>query len=118
MLYDLICLAETPTMKTKDPTAKRPSLITTCSLVRPSCFAARSLPAQKISHQKLNDIIVIVDHNKIQSSEFVKKIIDLRDLKKKIESFGWFVKRCNGHNFKKLKKIFLDFKKNKNKQKL
>ena len=73
---------------------------------------------QTISHQKLNDIIVVVDHNKIQSSEFVKKIIDLRDLKKKIESFGWFVKRCNGHNFKKLKKIFSDFKKIKNKPKL
>ena len=40
---------------------------------------------QTISHQKLNDIIVIVDHNKIQSSEFVKKIIDLKDLKKKLK---------------------------------
>ena len=29
---------------------------------------------QTISHQKLNDIIVIIDHNKIQSSQYVKKI--------------------------------------------
>ena len=33
---------------------------------------------QTISHQKLNEIIVIIDHNKIQSSQFVKKIIVLK----------------------------------------
>lgn len=55
---------------------------------------------QTAAHQKLNDLIVIMDHNKIQSSQYVKKIIDLLDLKKKIESFGWYVERCNGHNFR------------------
>ena len=73
---------------------------------------------QTISHQKLNDIIVIVDHNKIQSSEFVKKIIDLKNLKQKIKSFGWFVTKCNGHDFKQLKKTFNNFNKIKNKPKL
>ena len=73
---------------------------------------------QTISHQKLNDIIVIIDHNKIQSSEFVKKIIDLKNLKQKIKSFGWFVAKCNGHDFKKLKKTFNNFDKIKNKPKL
>ena len=73
---------------------------------------------QTISHQKLNDIIVIIDHNKIQSSEFVKNIIDLRNLEKKIKAFGWYVKRCDGHNFKKLNSIFKSFSKVKNKPKL
>ena len=73
---------------------------------------------QTISHQKLNDIIVIIDHNKIQSSQFVKKIIDLKDLKTKIKSFGWHVERCDGHNFRKLHKIFDNFSKIKNKPKL
>ena len=73
---------------------------------------------QTISHQKLNDIIVIIDHNKIQSSQFVKNIIDLKDLKKKIESFGWHVERCDGHDFKKLNKVFNNFSKIKNKPKL
>ena len=73
---------------------------------------------QTISHQKLNDIIVIIDHNKIQSSQFVNKIIDLKDLKSKIESFGWHVERCDGHNFKKLDKVFNNFSKIKNKPKL
>jgi transketolase len=73
---------------------------------------------QTISHQKLNDIIVIIDHNKIQSSQFVKKIIDLKNLKTKIKSFGWHVERCDGHNFIKLNKVFKNFSKIKNKPKL
>ena len=73
---------------------------------------------QTISHQQLNDIIVIIDHNKIQSSQFVKKIIDLKNLKKKIETFGWFVERCDGHNFEKLNKVFNKFSTIKNKPKL
>ena len=43
---------------------------------------------QTASHQKINDLIVIIDHNKIQSSQFVKNIITLGNLKKKISSFG------------------------------
>ena len=72
---------------------------------------------QTISHQNLNDLIVIMDHNKIQSSQFVKKIIHLRDLKEKIKSFGWHVERCDGHNFKKIDNIFSKFKKIRNKPK-
>ncbi|WP_440649119.1 1-deoxy-D-xylulose-5-phosphate synthase N-terminal domain-containing protein [Candidatus Pelagibacter sp. HIMB1521] len=64
---------------------------------------------QTTSHQKINNLIVIVDHNKIQSSQYVKNIIDLLDLKKKFQSFGWHVEKINGHNFrildKKLKKL-------------
>lgn len=72
---------------------------------------------QTISHQNLNELIVIMDHNKIQSSQYVKKIIDLGDLRKKIKSFGWHVERCDGHNFKKIDSIFSKFKKIKNKPK-
>ena len=73
---------------------------------------------QTTSHQKINNIIVIIDHNKIQSSQYVKKIIDLKNLREKVSSFGWHVERCDGHSFKKLKKIFEKFKKIKNKPKL
>ena len=72
---------------------------------------------QTAAHQKLNDLIVIMDHNKVQSSQYVKKIIDLLDLKRKISSFGWHVERCDGHNFKKIDKIFTKFLKIKNKPK-
>jgi len=72
---------------------------------------------QTAAHQKLNDLIVIMDHNKIQSSQYVNKIIDLKDLKKKITSFGWHVDRCDGHNFKKMDNILLKFLKIRNKPK-
>lgn len=73
---------------------------------------------QTAVHQKLNDIVVIIDHNKIQSSKFVKDVIDLKNLKEKIQSFGWYVDRCNGHSFVELDKVFNKFKKIKNKPKL
>ena len=72
---------------------------------------------QTTAHQKLNDLIVIMDHNKIQSSQYVKKIIDLLDLKKKIESFGWHVERCNGHNFRDIDNSIKKILKIKNKPK-
>lgn len=72
---------------------------------------------QTAAHQNLNDLIVIMDHNKVQSSQYVKKIIDLKDLKEKIKSFGWHVERCDGHNFKKINTIFSKFQKIKNKPK-
>ena len=56
---------------------------------------------QTTAHQNLNNLIVVMDHNKIQSSQYVKKIIELKNLKDKIKSFGWHVERCDGHNFKK-----------------
>jgi transketolase len=72
---------------------------------------------QTTSHQSLNDLIVIMDHNKIQSSQYVKDVICLGELKKKIKSFGWFVTRCNGHNFKNISKAFDRLKKINNKPK-
>ena len=30
---------------------------------------------QTTVHQKLNDLIVIMDHNKVQSSQYVKKLL-------------------------------------------
>ena len=73
---------------------------------------------QTASHQKLNDLIVIVDHNKIQSSQYVKDVIHLRNIKKKIQSFGWIVKNCDGHRFKDIEKNLQNLKKNKFKPKL
>ena len=73
---------------------------------------------QTTFHQKINDLIVIVDHNKIQSSQYVKKIIDLLDLKKKFKSFGWHVENINGHNFKEINKCFNRINKIKNKPKI
>ena len=73
---------------------------------------------QTAAHQKLNNLIVIVDHNKIQSSQYVKDVINLGNLKKKFQSFGWYVKRCNGHSFKDIDKNLKNFARKKNKPRL
>lgn len=64
---------------------------------------------------KFNEITVIVDHNKIQSDIWVKKTSDLGDLEAKLESFGWEVGRCDGHDLNALSQILNKFKKVKDK---
>ena len=60
-----------------------------------------SLPS--VAHEKLSEITVIVDHNKIQSDTWVKDVNDLNNLEDRFKSFGWEVFRCDGHNFDELK---------------
>lgn len=73
---------------------------------------------QTTAHQKITNIIVIVDHNKIQTDKLVKDIIDLGDLEKKFVSFGWHVSKCNGHNFAALEDAFAKLNKITNKPKI
>ena len=42
-----------------------------------------------------------MDHNKVQSSQFVKKIIDLKDLKKKLKALDGMSKDVMGMILKK-----------------
>src|SRR3990172_2265150 len=61
---------------------------------------------QTTVHQKIHNVTVIVDHNKIQTDKPVKEIIDLGDIEKKFEIFGWHVERCDGHDFAALGNAF------------
>ena len=54
------------------------------------------------SHHKLNNLVIIVDYNKIQSLDFVKKTINLEPIKNKFEAFGCYVLSINGHDFKEI----------------
>jgi len=65
---------------------------------------------QTTAHQRLNNIHVIVDYNKIQTDKPIKEIIDLGELEKKFEIFGWYVERCNGHDFSELEQVFKRFR--------
>ena len=56
-------------------------------------------------HQKLQEMIVIVDHNKIQSDTWVSQVNDLGELQEKLSAFGWNVLKCNGHDFDELDKV-------------
>jgi len=55
---------------------------------------------------KLDNLILIVDYNKIQSLGTVKEVIDLHPLKEKFEAFRWKTYEVDGHDHQALKDIF------------
>ena len=54
------------------------------------------------SHQKLNNLMAIIDYNKLQGFGSTKDILNLDPLKEKLESFGWNTKEVNGHDIKSI----------------
>lgn len=62
------------------------------------------------AHQRVGNLTVIIDHNKLQSDMQVSEIVDLGNLDSIFADFGWHVARCDGHDFKQLEKIFAEFK--------
>ncbi len=48
----------------------------------------------------LEEITVIVDHNKVQSDTLVERVNSLGDLVGKLKAFGWAVARCDGHDLR------------------
>lgn len=55
------------------------------------------------NHFQLNKLIVIVDHNKMQSLDFCENTLSLAPFAKKWESFGWNVYDVDGHNHEQLR---------------
>ena len=54
------------------------------------------------SHQKLDNLMAIIDYNKLQGFGSTKDILNLDPLKEKLESFGWNTKEVNGHDIKSI----------------
>ena len=65
------------------------------------------------SHHKLDNLIIILDYNKIQSDDFNKNIMNFEPLKKKLNSFGMNVQEIDGHKINQIKNSLLRIKKNK-----
>ena len=59
-------------------------------------------------HAGLNEIVVIIDRNRIQSDTWVSDVNDLGDLEAKLRTFGWHVVSCNGHDVAALERTFRD----------
>jgi transketolase len=59
------------------------------------------------AHHQLDNLIVIVDYNKLQSLTTVKQTLNVEPLVKKFEAFGCKTKLINGHNFDQIKKSLL-----------
>ncbi len=51
---------------------------------------------------KLDNLIAIVDCNKIQALGNTQEVIDLKPLAEKWSSFGWSVEEIDGHNFEQI----------------
>ena len=54
--------------------------------------------AMSAAHYRLDNLVGIVDRNKIQQCGFTEDILSLGKYKEKWESFGWSVKEIDGHN--------------------
>ena len=54
-------------------------------------------------HHKLDNLIAIVDYNKLQSLTTVKNTLNIEPLLAKFQAFGWSVKEVDGHNCAALK---------------
>jgi transketolase len=49
-------------------------------------------------NRRLRELVVVVDHNKIQSDTWVEKVSPLGRLEEKLRAFGWAVERIDGHD--------------------
>jgi len=58
------------------------------------------------AHHKLDNIVAIVDYNKLQSDALNSKIMGLEPLADKFTAFGWTVVEVDGHNFNELLDAF------------
>jgi len=49
-------------------------------------------------HHKLDNLVVVVDYNKIQSLGHVKDVLDLHPFAEKWRAFGWSTRELDGHD--------------------
>jgi transketolase len=55
---------------------------------------------------KLNQFVVVVDHNKMQSLDFCENTLSLAPFAEKWKAFGWNVLDIDGHNHDELRAAF------------
>lgn len=56
-------------------------------------------------HHKLDNLVAIVDYNKIQSLGHTKQVIDLDPLGEKWHSFNWAIKEIDGHDVEEISRV-------------
>ena len=70
------------------------------------------------SHQKLDNLMAIIDYNKLQGFGSTKNVLNLDPLKEKFESFGWNTLEVDGHNIESIVNASRELLKKKNKPNL
>lgn len=58
------------------------------------------------NHFRLNNLVAIIDHNRMQSLDFNENTLEIENLGTKWGAFGWNVIEINGHSHAELKKAF------------
>ena len=56
---------------------------------------------------KLDNLTVVIDHNKYQAMDTLENILGFRDFSGKLEAFGCAVSEIDGHNHSEIKKALL-----------
>lgn len=59
------------------------------------------------AHNRLDNLIMIIDYNKIQSFGRVCDVLELEPLSAKIEAFNWEAYEVNGHSYDELRETIL-----------
>ena len=72
-----------------------------------SCWEAFMLAA----HKKLDNLIVIIDRNKLQIDGNTEDVMSLDNLYDKLKSFNWDVIQINGHDYNQIYDSFMKAKK-------
>lgn len=55
------------------------------------------------AHHNLDNLVAIIDYNKLQSLTTVEKTLGLEPLAEKLRAFGWSVREVDGHDHDQLK---------------
>lgn len=62
------------------------------------------------AHYHLDNLIIIVDRNKVQIDGTTENVMSLEPLSDKFQAFGCFVESCNGNDFKSIENVFSKIK--------
>ena len=54
------------------------------------------------SHNHLNNLVAIVDRNYQCTMDFTENLLELEPIEDKWKSFGWEVKRIDGHDIEQI----------------
>ena len=66
------------------------------------------------NHFRLNNLVAVIDHNRMQSLDFNENTLEIEDFATKWSAFGWNVIEINGNNHVELKAAFKKAEENQN----
>ena len=62
------------------------------------------------SHNRLNNLVALIDRNHLCVTDFTENIVQLEPLADKWRSFGWRVREIDGHSFEQILEVLKGFR--------